>query len=90
VHDDEGCLSGIFTDGDLRRLVVSGEPFLEKTIADVTTSVPHRLTTDALVREARSLVLEHRIDEIPIVDHDGKPVGLIDVQDLIALKVVTE
>jgi arabinose-5-phosphate isomerase len=90
VHDDNGCLSGIFTDGDLRRLVVSGEPFLEKDVADVMTAVPHRLTTDALVREARSLVLEHRIDEIPIVDHDGKPVGLIDVQDLIALKVVTE
>lgn len=90
VHDHDGRLSGIFTDGDLRRLVVSGDPFLQQRVDELMTAVPHRLTTDALVREARSLILEHRIDEIPVVDHDGRPVGLIDIQDLIALKVVTE
>jgi arabinose-5-phosphate isomerase len=33
---------------------------------------------------------EHRVDEIPVLDHEGRPVGLVDVQDLIALKVVRE
>jgi arabinose-5-phosphate isomerase len=36
------------------------------------------------------LIQERRLDEIPVVDHDGKPVGLVDVQDLIAMRVVRE
>ena len=57
---------------------------------DVATNNPRRLQSTALVRDARQLVTEHRVDEIPIVDEEHKPIGLIDVQDLIALKVVSE
>jgi arabinose-5-phosphate isomerase len=89
--DGNGRLSGIFTDGDLRRLVHSGDlTALDRPISDRMTRQPHRLTVDQLVRDAVALVRERRLDEIPVVDGDGRPVGLVDVQDLIAMKVVRD
>ncbi len=89
--DPAGRLSGIFTDGDLRRVVVSGGiAALDEPIRSRMTRQPQRLTVDDLVNDAVRLVRERRLDEIPVVDHDGKPVGLIDVQDLIALRVVKD
>ena len=52
------------------------------------TRDPKHLSDDALVRDAVQMVRELRIDEVPVVDAKGKPVGLIDVQDLMALKVI--
>ncbi len=89
VVDEDGQLAGIFTDGDLRRLVVrDGSAVMSRSIDEVMSANPRRLTDDALVRDAVQVVLEHRIDEVPIVDAEGKPLGLIDVQDLMALKVI--
>jgi len=85
----EGTLAGIFTDGDLRRLVLKGPEQLGRPIGEVMTRSPRSLRSDALVRDAVRLVREFRSDEIPVVDAAGKPVGLLDVQDLIALKVVS-
>ncbi|MEQ9096792.1 MAG: KpsF/GutQ family sugar-phosphate isomerase [Phycisphaerales bacterium] len=86
--DDGGRLTGIFTDGDLRRLVLRDRAELDRPIADVMTKNPRTISSDALARDAVALVLEYRQDEVPIVDADGKPVGLLDVQDLVALKLV--
>ena len=88
--DADGRLSGIFTDGDLRRLLLEHEHPMDETIGEVATLNPMRLNTSSLVRDAKQMVTEYRIDEIPIVDDDNYPVALIDVQDLIALKVVQE
>ena len=89
--DALGRLSGIFTDGDLRRHVNSGSlAVLDASIATVMTRHPATLSTDSLVRDAVQMIQERRLDEIPVVDHDGKPVGLVDVQDLIAMRVVRE
>ncbi len=86
-----GKLSGIFTDADLAKLLVrSGTSALNKFIKDVMTPTPRRLPASGYVRDAVQLVREHRIDEIPLVDENDKPVGLIDVQDLMALKVIEE
>ena len=85
----EGTLAGIFTDGDLRRLVLRGPEQLGRPIGEVMTRSPRSLRSDALVRDAVRLVREFRSDEIPVVDPAGKPGGLLDVQDLIALKVVS-
>ncbi len=85
-----GKLTGIFTDGDLRRLVIDDTQPMERRIGDVATNNPRRLTSNSLVRDAQQLVAEYRVDEIPIVDDDNIPIGLIDIQDLIAMKVVTE
>jgi len=89
--DEHGRLSGIFTDGDLRRLIIeNSEGAMERRIAEVMTRRPEHLVVDDLVRDAVRLMRENRHDEIPVLDRDGKPVGLVDVQDLIAMKVVRE
>lgn len=89
VVDGSGRLAGIFTDGDLRRVLIRlGEGALDRPIMEVMTVSPRRLAHNALVRDAVQMVREFRIDEIPVVDVDGKPLGLIDIQDLLALKVI--
>jgi len=90
VMDKHGVLAGIFTDGDLRRLLVKhGDgTMLTMRLSEVMTADPRRLTVDSLVRDAVQMIREHRIDEIPVVDHEDRPVGLLDVQDLVALKVI--
>lgn len=87
----DGVLSGIFTDGDLRRLVnTTGADGLRSPIAEVMTRKPRHLTDTDLVRDAVRLVRERRVDEIPVVDGDGRPMGIVDVQDLVAMKVVRD
>jgi arabinose-5-phosphate isomerase len=88
--NDDGKLTGIFTDGDLRRLVIDDNAPMDRRIGDVASPNPRRLHATALVRDAQQLVTEYRVDEIPLVDEENRPIGLIDVQDLIAMKVVSE
>ncbi len=91
VVDASGKLAGIFTDGDLRRLLIrEGYDGLNQPISGVMTANPRRLTDANLVRDAVQMVREYRIDELPVVDAQGRPLGLLDVQDLIALKVIEE
>jgi arabinose-5-phosphate isomerase len=91
VVDAHGLLSGVFTDGDLRRQL-RGEGgatgLLEKRIGDVMTRHPKRVHLDALASEALAILNQYRIDELPVVDDNGKPVGLVDVQDLVRLRIV--
>lgn len=89
VVDTQGALAGLFTDGDLRRLMTSAaNPSLDVPIGSVMTRKPKHLTTAHKVRDAVHLMRELRIDEAPVVDEAGRPVGLIDVQDLVSLKVI--
>lgn len=90
VEPESGRLAGLFTDGDLRRLVLRDAGGLSRPIAEVMTRAPRTLPDTALVRDAVRLVREHRSDEIPVVDADGRPVGVLDVQDLIAMKLVRD
>ncbi len=91
IVNDKGLMSGIFTDGDLRRLIMDeGDAGLLQPIANVMTRQPRHLTTSHLLRDTVQLVREHRQDEIPVVDQNGHPVGLVDVQDLIAMKIIKE
>lgn len=89
--DADGRLSGIFTDGDLRRLVnTRGAAALGEPIAESMTRDPRRLSHADLVKDAVRMIRERRVDEIPVVDDDGRPVGILDVQDLVAMKVVQD
>ncbi len=89
VVDGQGKLCGIFTDADLRRMMLrDGDRALDEPIHVVMTANPHSLGPAALVRDAVQLVRELRIDEIPVVDENNIPLGLIDVQDLMTLKVI--
>ncbi len=91
VVDDSGALVGILTDGDIRRLLNEhGAGLLDRRLADLMTRSPRCLASTAVVADAVRLVRERRIDEIPVVDDAGRPIGLVDVQDLVAMKVVGE
>jgi arabinose-5-phosphate isomerase len=87
--DESGRISGIFSDGDLRRLVTDDDgSALRKPIREVMTRNPKRVGVDQLASEAMAIMHQFRIDELPVVDDNGKPVGLIDVQDLVVLKML--
>jgi len=88
VIEDDGKLAGIFTDGDLRRLLDSGElARLESPVSDFMGKNPKSIGPEALIEEAQRLMQEHHIDQVPVLDDDGHPVGLIDVQDLLDVRL---
>jgi arabinose-5-phosphate isomerase len=87
--DGSGKLSGLFSDGDLRRLVTDNDvSALARPIAQVMTAKPKRIAETALASEAMAILRQYRIDELPVVDDQDRPVGLIDVQDLVMLKML--
>jgi arabinose-5-phosphate isomerase len=84
--DDEGRLSGIFTDSDLARLIEGRrDAALDRPIAEVMTAHPLTVTVGTRVLEAIETLRRHKISELPVVDGDRRPVGLLDITDLIAL-----
>ena len=83
VVDKKGKLIGIFTDGDLRRHIEKDGLVVSKKISDVMTKNPAAVKVGKMAVEALSILQQKRIDEIPVVDKDQKPIGLLDVQDLL-------
>jgi arabinose-5-phosphate isomerase len=61
---------------------------LDRPARELMTRAPQTIRDTALVRDAVNIVREHRRDEIPVVDGDGRPVGILDVQDLIAMRLI--
>jgi arabinose-5-phosphate isomerase len=90
VNPDSGVLTGIFTDGDLRRLVLRDPGQLSRPVREVMTRSPRTLPHTATMGDAARLFREFRADEIPVVDDRGVPVGLLDVQDLVAMRLVND
>ncbi len=88
VQPRTGRLSGILTDGDFRRSALTGPDFLQKPVADFMTRSPKTIAADALGVDALRLFEAHKIDDLIVVDAKGKPVGLVDGQDLPKLKIV--
>jgi arabinose-5-phosphate isomerase len=77
-----GVLSGVFTDGNLRRLLASNElSFLYRPIKEVMTRNPKVIKHTALAKEAFDLLTQYEIDQVIVVDSEDKPVGLVDIQD---------
>jgi arabinose-5-phosphate isomerase len=91
VTDADRKLVGVFSDGDLRRLIVrDAASALTQTIGSVMTRRPKHLQNDALASDAVAIMRAHRIDELPVVDAAGVVAGLIDVQDLVVLRLFDE
>lgn len=88
IDSATGILTGIFTDADLRRLILKDPDQLRRPIRELMTRSPATLPHTALVRDWVQMVRETRRDEVPVVDEAGRPVGLLDVQDLIAMRLV--
>ena len=88
VEKRTGALTGILTDGDFRRSALTGPDFLQKPVATFMTRDPKVISEDALGVDALRLFEAHKIDDLIVVNGRGKPVGLIDGQDLPKLKIV--
>ncbi len=89
IVNEDGKLAGIVTDADLRRLITKeGHRAFEFKAGDVMTTDCKKVRADALAAEAAAIFHKYRIDELPVVDGDNRPVGVIDVQDIVTIKVV--
>ena len=87
VVDERGVLSGIFTDGDLRRSLEKDEKILSKAVSEVMTKGPKvTIRKGQFVSEAASIITRMQIDEVPVVDEEGRPVGIIDEKDFLDIK----
>ena len=82
----DGRLSGFFTDSDFARLVAQErESQFDRPISEVMTINPITISPTALLSEAVELLSSKRVSELPVVDLTGRPVGLIDITDVISL-----
>ncbi len=97
ITNDRGVLTGFYTDGDFRRhmdeLVSGKNPsseifFLKRPIREIMTRNPKTIRPDQLVGEAVRLLSERKIDQLPVVDENLRPIGLLDVQDLLDVRVL--
>jgi arabinose-5-phosphate isomerase len=86
LTDDEGRLCGLFTDSDLARLFEQHrDGALDRPIREVMTSGPHTVSLGTRVLDAVEVMCRHKISELPVINPDGRPVGLLDITDLIGL-----
>jgi arabinose-5-phosphate isomerase len=88
VVDDDGRLVGIFTDGDLRRLVQQDDVDFTRPVSAVMGRNPRTVGPDDLAVVAAEILREGQIDQLPVVDAVGRPVGLLDVQDILSARLL--
>jgi arabinose-5-phosphate isomerase len=88
IVDADGRLAGIFTDGDLRRLLTTRRDLLQAPVREAMTARPASVQQDQLAVEALGIFEQRKIDDLPVVDKDGRLVGCIDIQDLPRLKLL--
>ena len=88
VVDAQGAVQGIFTDGDLRRLVEKGQDLRGLCAEAVMHRGPRTVRPDALAAQAAALMELHRITSVLVVDAQGKLVGALNSNDLMRAKVI--
>lgn len=88
VVDKKGKLCGIFTDGDLRRHLERNPNLAQRRVKEVMTKRPIAVTSQMLAVEAMRILRDKKIDEVPVIDKNNRPIGLLDVQDLLKAGLV--
>ncbi len=88
VAHPDGRLAGIFTDGDLRRHLSEGKDILRSPISSVMTHKPISVRDEAFAVDVLRIFEKYKIDDLPVVDAEGKVVGYVDIQDLPKMKVM--
>jgi arabinose-5-phosphate isomerase len=85
VVDGKGKLAGIFTDSDLARLLETRrEALIDQPVSAVMTKNPKSVLAGTLLPAACDILAEKKISELPVVNPAGKPLGLIDITDIVA------
>ncbi len=88
VVEPDGSLAGIFTDGDLRRLLEAGADVRATRVADVMTRTPLTISAEALAAEAAQMLEAGRKNQLLVVDTAGRVRGALHMHDLMAAKVI--
>jgi arabinose-5-phosphate isomerase len=88
VVNDHGSLTGIITDGDLRRAMLRDREMLEKESYLFMTKNPKTIREDELVLRGVSLMEQFTITALAVIDQDHKPVGILKIQDIIREGVI--
>ncbi len=88
VVDAQGHPVGVFTDGDLRRLIEKVQDFSKVMIRDVMHANPRRVHPDQMAVDAVAVMEEFRINQMLVVDADDKLVGALHIHDLTRAKVI--
>jgi arabinose-5-phosphate isomerase len=86
VVDQRGALCGIFTDADLARLLEQRrERDLDRPVAELMNPRPTVIPLGTIVRDAIAILSNHKFSQLPVLDGAGRPVGIVDITDLIGL-----
>lgn len=88
VVDAAGCVAGVFTDGDLRRLLEQGADLRSKTAQDVMHVAPLSIASNALAADAAGMMEHHRIHFLLVVNSEGGLCGALNTHDLMRAKVI--
>ena len=88
IADADGHVLGIFTDGDLRRLVARGEDLRSLRAHEVMHPRPHLVRDDALAVDAADMMERHRVTSLLVVDADERLIGALNSNDLMRAKVI--
>lgn len=88
MKDDDGRVSGIFTDGDLRRLAENQDDFFNLRASEVMIKNPKSIPANAVLDAALALMEKHSITQLPTVDDDGRLAGIIHLHDILKSKLV--
>jgi arabinose-5-phosphate isomerase len=83
VTDSHHKLTGIITDGDIRRLVASGKPFAKLRVEDVMTQNPQTITKNFPAFDALNIMEKHQITVLPIVNPEGVVLGILHLHDIL-------
>ena len=86
IVDQEGKLRGIITDGDIRRLLEKSADFIDQPVKEYMTVDPISIVPDRLAAEALQIMEAREINDLPVVE-EGKPVAMLNFQDLLRAKV---
>ena len=88
VLDEHGRVTGIFTDGDLRRSLEKGVDLRSAPITDIMTRGPRTIRPDKLAAEAVQLMERYKVNQLVVVDEDQKLLGALNMHDLFRAKVI--
>lgn len=86
LTDENGLLTGIFTDSDLARLLETRrDRYIDGPVRDVMTHRPRTVQSGSTMGDALEVLAERKISELPVIDADGRPRGLLDITDIVGL-----
>jgi arabinose-5-phosphate isomerase len=88
VANSDGTLAGVFTHGDFVRAFQRDNAIADKPVSEFMTPRPVSIQADKLAAEVLATLQTFRVDDIVVVDDAGRPVGMVDTQDLTRLRLI--